>query len=117
VKYRYPRISNTLTFKRINTDSVEVVDHLTDNRFEFSVDAVRYVRQLDGYTHPYKIQSRLSRKEIDDIVVFLDEHDLIRLGDTISISSGTKLKTLWIPRCSVLLNVLAFLDFHYLIQD
>lgn len=110
MKYRYPRISNTLTFKRINTDSVEVVDHLTDNRFEFSVDAVRYVRQLDGYTHPYKIQSRLSRKEIDDIVVFLDEHDLIRLGDTISISSGTKLKTLWIPRCSVLLNVLAYLS-------
>ena len=33
MKYKYPKISNTLSYKRIDEDSIEVVDHLTENRF------------------------------------------------------------------------------------
>ena len=50
MNYKYPRISNTLSYARVDETSVEVVDHLTDNSFTFGIEAVRFVKKLDGYT-------------------------------------------------------------------
>ena len=106
MKYRYPKISNALTYKRAG-DLVAVVDHLTDRRFTLGIRVVRYIRNLDGFTHPYQIPTALSRAEIDGIIRFLGENDLLRRGDTMRISWGTVLKTLWIPRRSLFLRIVA----------
>lgn len=110
MKYRYPKISNALTYQRIDDNSFEVVDHLTDNSFTFGINVVRYVRKLDGFTHPYKIPSALSKEEIHDIIKFLDEYDLVRHSDTMRVSFGTTLKTLWIPRRTLFLRLFAYVS-------
>lgn len=109
MKYKYPRISNTLSYKRVDKNSVEVVDHLTDNSFTFGIEVVRFVKKLDGYTHPYKIKSALNKTERDDIISFLKEYELTRVSDCINVSFGTKLRTLWIPKRSPWLRLFAFL--------
>lgn len=109
MKYRFPKISNTLSYKRIDKDTVEVTDHLTDNSFDFGIEVARYIRKLDGRTHPYRIQSIFDKEEINDILNFLDENDLIRKSKTINVSFGTKLRTLWVPKRSVILMLLAYL--------
>ena len=107
MKYTYPKISNTLTYKKIDYNTVEITDHLTDNSFNFDVESVRYIRQLDGYTHPYKIPTLFSRKEIHETLQFLNEYHLLRYSDIVNVSFGMKLKTLWIPKRTALLKQLA----------
>ena len=109
MKYPYPKISNTLTYKRVSADTVEVVDYLTENSFDFGIEVARFVRQLNGYTNPYKIRTALSKEEVDDTISFLDEYGLIRHRDTISVSFGTKLKTLWIPKKTAFLKMLSII--------
>lgn len=98
MKYRYPKISNVLTYRRVDEHSFEVVNHLTDNKYVMGNKIVRYVRKLDGFTHPYKIQTPLGKEEIDNVIKFLDENDLIRHSDTVRDSFGTILTALWIPK-------------------
>lgn len=107
VKYEYPKISHALTYKMIDDNSVEVVDGFTDNSFTFGINAFRYIRKLDGHTHPYNIPSALSREEVDGIIEFLDEYDLIRYSDITVESFGTVTKTIWVPRRSPALRRLA----------
>jgi len=109
MEYRFPKISNTLSYKRIDEDTVEVTDHLTENSFDFGIEVVRYIRKLDGRTHPYRIKSTFDKEEINDILNFLDEYELIRKSKTINVSFGTKLRTLWIPKRSAILILLAYL--------
>ena len=108
--YKYPRISNTLSYERVDENSVEVIDHLTDNSFMFGIEVVRFVKKLDGYTHPYRIKSVLNKMERDDIIDFLRKYELIRSSNCINVSFGTKLRTLWIPKKSPWLRLFAFLS-------
>lgn len=110
MKYKYPCISNTLSYRRIDTNSVEVIDHLTDNTFMLGIEITRYGRKLDGFTHPYKIPSVLNREERDEVLDFFDEYDLIRRSNNINISFGTKLKTLWIPKMTPILRAFAYIS-------
>lgn len=114
MKYSYPKISNTLTYQRMDDDTVEVVDHITDDRFAMDIDAVRFVRKLDGFTNPYKIPTVLSREEIDETLDFIKENDLVRYRDTMHLSFGNVLKTLWIPKRSLRLKRLACLTNFFL---
>lgn len=109
MRYSYPKISSALTYKRIDAYTVEVTDHLTDNIFTFDIEAARYFRQLDGYTNPYKISTVFNREEVDNLIEVLDECGLTRLSNTIDVSFGTKMKTLWIPKRSAFLKSLACL--------
>lgn len=114
MRYLYPKISNTLTYKKIDNETVEVTDHLNDNIFHFDFESVRYFRQLNGYTHPYKISSVYNRNEIYDLLRFLDEYSLIRHSDIIKGSFGTKMKTVWIPTRSIYLKLYAYLSNSFL---
>lgn len=83
MNYKYPRISNTLSYERVDENSVEVIDHLTDNSFTFGIEVVRFVKKLDGYTHPYRIKSVLNKMERDDIIDFLRKYELIRSSNCV----------------------------------
>ena len=107
MKYKYPKIGNTLTYRRINDDEFEVVDYLSDNSYTFGLDIVRYIKKLDGNTHPYRIPTCLNKSEIDQLLTFLDENELIRKSD-IRVGFGTVLKTIWIPRWTKFLRLLAY---------
>jgi hypothetical protein len=107
MKYKYPKISNTLKYKRINDLEVKVIDCVTEKEFVFSINAVRYVKKLDGHTHPYKISTPMSRKEIDDILRSLYKYDLVRKSRVRKVSFASTLLTLWMPRCTSQLKATA----------
>lgn len=107
MKYKYPKISNTLSYKRIDNCTVEVTEHLTDENFIFDIETMRFAKRLDGYTNPYKITCNLSKEDIDCFLSHLYEFELIRESDIIKDSDGTILKSLWIPRVSAVLKVFA----------
>lgn len=110
MKYAYPKISNTLSYQKIDPFSVKVTDRICDESYTFDIETVRFMVKLDGYTHPYKIPSALSRSERDDLIRFLDQSDLVRWSDVIHLSFGTWLKMLWIPKNSSLLWLTAYLS-------
>lgn len=114
MKYRYPRINNTLTYKKIDQDEIEVTDSFTEEAFIFKEDVARYARKLDGNTHPYKIPSDFTKDETDYIIRYLRSNGLLRRSDTRRLFFGTFLKTLWIPKLTKRLKAIAVLSNLYL---
>ena len=110
VRYKYPKISNALTYRRIDSNTVEIIDHINDQSFNFGIDAARYAKKLDGKTNPYVISTNLSFREIEFVLNDLEKYGLTRHSDTRRLSFGTRLKTLWIPKQSTFLRVVAYIS-------
>jgi len=100
VKYKYPRISNTLVYKRINDVEVKVVEFLTEEEYFVDLDTARFIRKLDGYTNPYRIHTNLSKEEIWQILCFLEENELLRYNKMLRVSFGNFYRALWMPKVS-----------------
>ena len=98
MKYRYPKISNVLSFQYSDAERVRVKDILSDDEYEFCPETAEYVKKLDGKTHPYRIKTSLTRGEIDSIIAYLYENDLVRTNDIRKVSIGCVMRTVWIPR-------------------
>ncbi len=114
MKYKYPRISNTLSFEKYSDDGIRVVNHLTDEAYIVDKDVVKYAKKLDGSTNPYKISTDFTKDEINYIINYMDCFGLIRKSDVHCHGLGTFLKTLWIPRLSKGLRMIASISNLYL---
>ncbi len=114
MKYKYPKISNTLSYKRIDENLIEVTEHLTDNVFELEKEIVDFARKLDGRTHPYKIESVLSGEERDEVIDFFGENCMIRCSNNLHVPYGMILKTLWVPEMTKSLRVFAYVSNFFL---
>jgi len=108
MKYTYPKISNCLTYKRCDIDSVTVTDHITDEVYIMDLEEARYIKKLDGLTHPYDIETNLSEEEIDNLIDEMDNCCLLKESNTIT-SGGTSLRTIWEPKQTILFRLIAFL--------
>ena len=106
MKYPYPQISNVLGYRRIDADTVEVTNHLYDERFTLSLEQVRFLQELDGFTHPFRIPTPMSREEIKKLLRTAKEGGLTRRS-TLWRSGWTVLKTLWEPAVGLGLCVTA----------
>ena len=108
MKYTYPKISNCLTYKRCDVDSVAVTDHITDEVYTMDLEEARYIKKLDGSTHPYDIETNLSNEEIDNLIDELDNCCLLKESNVITVD-GTALRTIWEPKWTILFRLIAFL--------
>lgn len=78
MKKRHPEIVRTLTYKRLDADRVEVKENFSDNLYEVSVHSARLMQKLDGKTDPYTIPTPMEREEVEELLLFLKEHDLLQ---------------------------------------
>ncbi len=106
--YKYPKISNCLIYKRNSADEIEITDYVTEEIYNLGVDEAKYIKKLDGKTHPYEIDTSLTTDEIDWLIEELDECGLLKESSWLYIPGGTVMKTIWEPKWTVLLRIIAF---------
>jgi len=109
MEYTYPKISNCLIYKKCDENSVEVTDYLADETYIMNTEEARYVRKLDGKTHPYSIKTNLSVEEIDALIDELDNCDLLKESNVWISCSDTYMRTIWEPKWTLGKRLLAFL--------
>lgn len=74
---KYPKIIDTLLYKRIDKNTYHVKNGITDVVYEIGTDIVRFMNKLDGKTDPFMINTCLSDFEIEEALDFLWENELI----------------------------------------
>lgn len=112
---RYPKIANWLVFRQIAPNQWKVKDYLLDETCTMEDSLARFARKLDGKVNPYAIDPALSTEDVDEIIQILDENELLRYSRRIAVSAGTIYRTLWIPKGSGFLRILAFVS-HTLLR-
>lgn len=74
---KYPKIIDTLLYKRIDKNTYHVKNGITDVVYEIGTDIVSFMNKLDGKTDPFMINTCLSASDIEDIMDFLWDNELI----------------------------------------
>lgn len=74
---KYPKIIDTLLYKRIDKSTYHVKNGITGVVYEIGTDIVRFMNKLDGKTDPFMINTCLSASDIEDIMDFLWDNELI----------------------------------------
>ncbi len=67
----HPRRNHFLKFKRIDAKRVYMDDFLTEESWEISVETARFLKALNGKTNPYRINTKLSKDCVDQLL-YLD---------------------------------------------
>lgn len=104
---RYPKLQNSLTFRKTDNGTVEVTDILTEEKNILSPAQAAFAKKLDGHTHPYRIPTQFSRNEIDALLEDLDERKLLKTSDTRLLPRGTVFHALWEPEKDSFLHTIA----------
>lgn len=104
---RYPMLYNGLVFRRINEDEFQVLDYLVDEEYYLPADLVRFARKLDGKRDPYTVDRRLTEEDVDEYLAILDEYELLRESRILSTGLGSILYSLWFPKRTIGLCLLA----------
>lgn len=108
MEYTYPKISNCLIYKKHDMYSVEVTDYFTDEVYLVELEEAKYMKKLDGKTHPYDIETNLTEEEIDCLIAELDNCGLLKESNKIA-GGGTAMRTIWEPKWTIKLRIIAFL--------
>lgn len=74
---KYPKIIDTLLYKRIDKNTYHVKNGITDVVYEIGTDIVRFMNKLDGKTDPFMINTCLSDFEFEEALDFLWDNELI----------------------------------------
>ena len=74
---KYPKLINTLLYKKITKNTYCVKNSATDDEFELGINIVKLMNCLDGKTDPLTVNSCLSDCEINDIIDWLWDNNLI----------------------------------------
>lgn len=108
MEYAYPKISNCIIYKKHDMHSVEVTDYFTDEVYLVELEEAKYMKKLDGKTHPYDIETNLTEEEIDCLIAELDNYGLLKESNKIA-CGGTAMRTIWEPEWTIKLRIIAFL--------
>ena len=106
---RYPMTNNWLSYRRISRDEYSVHDNLDGSVYTMGYRVARFAKCLNGKRDPYGIDLTLSTREVKSMLLDLSEHDLLRTNRVLTSSFGTFLYTLWIPRWTKFLRLVACL--------
>ena len=74
---KYPKLINTLLYKKINESTYLVKNSATNDEFELGINIVKLMNCLDGKTDPLAVNSCLSDCEIKDTVDWLWDNNLV----------------------------------------
>lgn len=111
----YPMFANYVRFKRISEDYYEVYDCVTEKTYKLDLRTASFARKLNGKRNPYRIDKRLSRDEVDDILETLENYDLIRDKRFLFKSISLLAITLWYPKVTKKMRIAAFFLNHLLL--
>lgn len=106
---KYPMANNWLTYHRISRTEYDVLDNLDGTMYTMGCTIARFARNLDGRTNPYEIDLTLSKENINTMLSNLKKHNLLRENRILQSSLGTILYTVWIPRWTIPLQIIALL--------
>ncbi len=105
---KYPKISKNLHFRRTGTNTVEIVDILSEKKWSLNVEAARFVHKLDGKTNPYTIPSRFSKEQIDVLLRELSKRGMFQKSNILRLPKGTFFIPLWEPKMTNALRLTGF---------
>lgn len=74
---KYPKTIDTLLYKRLDESRYKVKNIENDEIFVLEVNIVSFMNKLDGKTDPFMINTCLSDFEIEEIIDFLWDNELI----------------------------------------
>lgn len=95
---KYPMMNNFLTFKRIDSDTYEVSDYLSEKCWEIDKYLVCFLRKLNGKRNPYTIDREQDKDSVDKILFLFKKEGLIRQKRFSWNGFGSCLYTVCIPR-------------------
>lgn len=109
---KYPMLANYVTFKRVADsrlgDYCEAYNYLTDEKSRLDLRSVSFARKLNGKRDPYKIDKRLSKRDVDVILRTLRFNDMLRDSLFLSKSVFDLMITVWKPKVTKSMRVTAF---------
>lgn len=94
----YPMANNCLVFKQNPDNTYTIKNYLNDEETTVGSGVVDFLRQLDGYTHPYDIDPSLEPDFVDELLDSFREVGFIRESLFYKESAGTYLYALYIPK-------------------
>lgn len=74
---RHEKLIDTLLYKRIDESRYKVKNIENNDTFELGIDIVSFMNKLDGKTDPFTINTCLSDFEIEEVLDFLWDNELI----------------------------------------
>lgn len=108
----YPMLANYVRFKRISPDYTEdfcdVYNYLTDRKTKIDLKTAAFARKLNGFRDPYKVDKRFTREEVDKMLKTLTFHGIVRDRRFISKSIVDLMITIWRPKVTKTMRVVAF---------
>ncbi len=96
---KYPVKANWLVAKRTNADKVQVYNGMFRKTYELDRTTFRFLWMLDGNTDPKIIARRLKVNE-KEVMRFLISREFVRMNGRKLKSGGSRLWTLYVPKCS-----------------
>lgn len=103
----YPKMDRYLTFNRKKDNVVKVKNEVFEISWEMDMSTARFLRALDGHTNPYKINSYMSRKDVDHLLEILEKEGLLDDGKKITtLGIGSMLIPLWTPKVTQLFRLI-----------
>lgn len=103
----YPKFANWVVLKKLNEEEFLAKNHITDEEYIIDSCTIRYAKKLDGKTNPFRIDERLSKKDVLSMLDDLEEKGLIRYGRIIDKSLSSLWVTVWIPKITASFRILA----------
>lgn len=104
----YPVLADWIRFKRISEDEYLIIDLLYDQKIETDADTVWFARQLDGKRNPYEIGRQRPGLDVSLLLDELEAEHIIRDKRFLSKFFLYLLVTVWKPRVTTGLRLLAF---------
>jgi len=94
---KYPMANSCLSYYKNQDNTYTVKNYLTEKEATLSAETVAYLRELDGFTHPYDIEPDLAPDDVDLLLDRFRDAGLIRERRLHKEGVGTYLYTLFVP--------------------
>lgn len=107
---KYPMLNNWLLFKRRDRYTYYVRDCLSEDTFIMEKSLAQFAKKLNGKENPYLIDSSYTDEEVNFMLDTLNEGEFLRYSRFLHSFSGEILFSLWFPKRSKILQIIAWLS-------
>ena len=97
----FPKHNRYLIFKRTGKNYYNIKNCITEEEWDMDIKYARFLKDLDGHTNPYEIDTDLDEYEVEALLDDMDNEGLFDDNDGImSLGFGSVLIPLWTPKIS-----------------
>ena len=95
---QYPELCSWILFKKQPDGMYSVRDCSTDSEYTLGSTIAYFARHLDGKTDPFTVLPGCPRREVQEMLDNLNEHEFIRYGRVLDSSKGSVTYSVIMPR-------------------